>query len=242
MDEAGIRDKPGGREAMNAENMRDLDGPYGMGLSDYRTLTTNLREAFGSSGPGTILELGSGESTLQLAADYPEAKILSLENLPELGVKGTEKLRQAGAHNASILHAPVRTRLIGGGVYPAYSLENLPDGFRCDVLIVDGPVERLYPLGREAALYELFDALSLGGIVALDDYHRPSAKLAVRRWQIMHAGCLDVVEETPSFLVLRKVSEDPRGFRFVPGALASYGVRLRSMFSNVRRRISAVLK
>src|SRR5690606_35725256 len=157
-------------------------------------------------------------STLQLATDYPDAKILSLENLPEFGVESAEKLRRAGASNATILHAPVRTRMIGGGVYPVYSLKNVPDGIRCDVLIVDGPVERLYPLGREAALYDLFDLLSVGGIVALDDYHRRSAKMAVRRWQIRYAGCLDVVEETPSFAVLRKVSEGPRGFRMVPGA------------------------
>jgi hypothetical protein len=227
---------------MSAGTLRDLDGPYGIGLTDYHTLTTRLRDAFGSSGPGTILELGSGQSTLQLAADYPDSKIVSLENLPDFGAENTEQLRRAGASNASILHAPVRTRMIGGGVYPAYSLENLPDGFRCDVLIVDGPVDRLYPLGREAALYELFDALSVGGIVALDDYHRQSAKIAVQRWQIMYAGCLDVVEETPSFVVLRKVSEGPRGVRLVPGALASYGVRLRSIVSNARRRVSAVLK
>ena len=124
---------------MSAKTMRDLDGPYGIGLADYLTLTKNLRDAFGSRGPGTILELGSGQSTLQLAADYPDAKILSLENLSQFGEKSTEELRWAGASNASILHAPMRTRMIGGGVYPAYSLQNLPDGFRCDVLIVDGP-------------------------------------------------------------------------------------------------------
>lgn len=227
---------------MSVLTMLDLDGPYGIGLTDYHTLTTNLRQAFGSSGPGTILELGSGQSTLQLAVDYPDAKIVLLENLAEFGVQSAEKLRRLGASNASILHAPVRRRMIGGGVYPTYSLENLPDGLHFDVLIVDGPVERLYPLGREAALYELFDALSVGGIVALDDYHRPSAKMAVRRWHIMYAGCLEVVEETHSFMVLRKVSEGPRGFNWVPGALASYGVCLRSMFSNMRRRAAAWLK
>lgn len=227
---------------MSAGTKRNLDGPYGIGLTDYRTLTACLRDAFGASGPRTILELGSGQSTLQLADDYPDATILSLENLLEIGIENAKQLQQAGANNASILQAPVRTRLIGGGVYPTYSLKNLPDGFLCDVLIVDGPVERLYPLGREAALYELFDVLSVDGIVALDDYHRPSAKMAVLRWQTMYAGCLEIVEETSSFVVLRKVSEGPRGFRLVPDAFASYAVRLQSMFSNLRRRISAMIK
>lgn len=227
---------------MSARTMRNLDGPYGMGLADYHTLTRNLRAVFGTCGPRRILELGSGQSTLQLSDDYPDATIYSLENLPEIAKENSDQLRRAGANNASILYAPVRTRVIGGGIYPTYSLEKLPHGFSCDVLIVDGPVERLYPLGREAALYVLFDALSVGGIIALDDYHRSSAKTTVRHWQAVYADSLKEVEVTPSFAVLRKVSERPRGFSLVPGALTSYGVLIKSKFVNVRRRISSALK
>ncbi|MDZ7736207.1 MAG: hypothetical protein U5P41_08980 [Gammaproteobacteria bacterium] len=170
----------------------------------------------------TILELGSGPSTIQLAEDYPKANIYSLENDTNILSQNNNKLLQSEQENATVLYAPIKTKLILGGVFQTYTLKNIPKDISFDVIIIDGPVERLYPFGREAALYQLFDRLSVGCIIGLDDCHRKSAKGAVKHWKVMYGDAIDIIEETESFIVLKKCHDSPPLSIFVPEIYNSY--------------------
>lgn len=59
----------------NTTGKYDLDGLWSIGNSDYRLLTSYIED----DPNNLILELGSGQSTFQLADDFPESKVISLE-------------------------------------------------------------------------------------------------------------------------------------------------------------------
>lgn len=60
-----------------------------------------------------------------------------------------------------------------------YQLTDLPETI--DLLIIDGPPWTLHPQVRGAAEV-LFDRLSPGGVVLLDDAARPGERMVARRW------------------------------------------------------------
>lgn len=221
----------------------DLDSPYSIGSKDYRTLKKHIDNVF-PTGPGSILELGSGTSTFQLARDYPATRLYSLESDRAIQEKNQHEVSKKEAHSTvSIIYAPIRLQMYQG-VFLCYDFSGLPHDSIFDVLIVDGPVERLYPKGRESALYFLFDRLHVGALIALDDYHRETAERAVRNWLNVFADTLETVESTSSFVVLRKVGHQTNARNLGLGPIVkSYWtvlvvalLRMRSALSRVLRR------
>ena len=181
----------------------DLDAPWCIGSEDYATLVKH------TSGQKIkqILELGSGQSSLQLAKDFPMANLLSFESDIKFTEKARESLLQNGISNAKIEHVPIKPHLWKGGVFMTYDMSIIKDINPIDLLIVDGPVERLFPLGREASLYLLFDKCAQNCLIGVDDYHRKSGHDSVNNWLYTFGDSLSIVEKTATFAVLRKVSE-----------------------------------
>lgn len=220
----------------------NLDAPWAMGSEDYRTLYGHLDQIQ----PRTIVELGSGQSTFQLAADFSGTRLLSLENDISLCQDHNSRLAVLGMDSANVIYSPIKLQFRGGGLYFTYDTKNLTnflgDESKIDCLLVDGPVEAMYPLGREASLYLLFGRLAVGAVVALDDYHRDSANEAVQNWLAVFAGSLELLEETESFAVLQKSAECERPVYTMELALRSYVMLPRTLARMLKRAMSNRLR
>lgn len=215
----------------------DLDQPWCLGIEDYKTLIKHLD----SNKLNLIVELGSGLSTFQLAEDFPNTKIFSLENDPKIREDNNQTLKSNGKHSAQILLAPIKKSICKGAIFETYDFKVLKKYSHIDLLIVDGPVEKKFPLGREASLYFLFDQLAIGAVIGLDDYHRDSAKATVKNWLTFFDKSLSIEEETSSFVVLRKQSEFPKYNFNLRLALRSYRVLIAPFLRKVRTRIRSKL-
>jgi len=220
----------------------NLDAPWAMGSGDYRTLYGYLDQIR----PRTIVELGSGQSTFQLAHDFSEAVLLSLENDFTLSQDHNRRLAVLGMHRANVIYSPIRLQFRKGGLYFVYDTKNLmkflDDESKIDCLLVDGPVEAMYPLGREASLYFLFDRLAVGAVLALDDYHRDSAKQTVQKWLATFGDSLVLREETDSFAVLQKSAECECPVYTLALAMRSYATVPRTAARTLRRAMSNRLR
>jgi hypothetical protein len=94
-------------------------------------------------------------------------------------VEATADWLAANRLSADIRHAPL-CRIVPGWSGQWYDVGSLPD--RIDLLIIDGPPWAVHPFVRGAAEV-LFERLSPGGVVLLDDAARPGERIVVRRWR-----------------------------------------------------------
>lgn len=134
--------------------------------------------------PRNVAELGAGASSLVCARALMLHGGGTLHSYDQHGgfVEATrEWLQQEGA-SARLNHAPLVHHAAGhAGQWPGrwYDLPDLPDTI--DLLIIDGPPWTIHPQVRGAA-EALFDQLSPGGMVLLDDASRPGERVIARRW------------------------------------------------------------
>lgn len=183
----------------------DLNAPFAIGTKNYKILKDSLLEENKEAAPLTLLELGTGASTFHLANDLDKVKIFSLESDPRFFSKYNKEIAESGlTEKVTIRHCPVTMQFIHFGLYESYHKRCAANTY-FDAIIIDGPTERIYPFGREAALYLFFDLLNCGALIFLDDYHRPSARRAVSNWLTTYGkNALSVEIENDSFIVLRK--------------------------------------
>jgi predicted O-methyltransferase YrrM len=135
--------------------------------------------------PSTIVELGSGLSTLYLSrciAERPGPVLYSLEHSLEY-VESTRQLLES--HEAGdgihLIHAPLVDTDVGGRTFSWYQLpESLPS--EIDMLIVDGPPGDTEPLARLPAVACLIERLRPGAIIVLDDAHREDEREIASSW------------------------------------------------------------
>ncbi len=142
----------------------------------------------GRVAPRTVLELGSGVSSIVLAY-YVEQNLPSGCSVVSVDQSDSfaEQTRQlASAHRLSAVlsvhHAPLVEMSIGdwrGSWYDLGAL-TLPDSI--DMLVIDGPATP-DPFGRYPALPLLLPRLRNGAIVVLDDAGRQGERGVVARWQ-----------------------------------------------------------
>lgn len=141
--------------------------------------------------PRTIVEVGSGSSTLILAryaSANPGVKVFCLEHDERFAKATLELLESEGLAGAVEINARPLTKVYVGSpdspecVGPWYHNDDLPP--MIDFVLVDGPPERLG--GRAAVLPALWDRLlkgSGGWEMWLDDAGRPGERDAVKAWQ-----------------------------------------------------------
>lgn len=131
--------------------------------------------------PASVVELGSGATSLVIAralAKNGHGRLRSYDqHLPfveEMGKWLSEHDLSAEFH-----HAPLSQR---SERWPGlwYSLSHLPA--EIDLLVIDGPPWTVHPFARGIAEC-LFDRLSPGGVVMLDDAARPGERYIARRWR-----------------------------------------------------------
>lgn len=130
--------------------------------------------------PRHVVELGAGASTLVCARAlqiHGGGTLHSYDQHGNFVVATREWLVQEGV-SAVLHHAPLEPSP-GGWPGRWYALSELPETI--DLLIIDGPPWAIHPHVRGAAEV-LFDRLSPGGMVLLDDAARPGERVIARRW------------------------------------------------------------
>jgi predicted O-methyltransferase YrrM len=125
------------------------------------------------SNPKTILDLGSGMSTLVLAKSAPAAKVISIDNSAEFAQKTREMLAVHGIVNAEVRVAPLKTHASGVDWYDVSQLADISD---IDLLFVDGPPGSKNDRARHPALTECLSKLSPRAVVVIDDAGREGEK------------------------------------------------------------------
>ena len=136
--------------------------------------------------PATVLELGSGASTVIIGYALQReghGRIVSLEHDQGWFERSTALVRAHGLEgNAKVVYSPLRSHAIAGEEWPWYDLSALADCAVIDLLVVDGPPGSLRTYARYPALPLLRDRLSPTAVLVVDDADRPHEAAIVKRW------------------------------------------------------------
>ncbi len=188
---------------VESDRTLSLDEPWAIGEENYR----KILEAVSDKNINRIVEFGSGRSTVRLGKDFHNANLLSIEH-DELFYKHTLNLLQEyDTRNVVVIHCPLKRKTFGIRSYLSYDLNDTVIENGVDFVLIDGPVESETIRGREAPLYAVFPCIKVGGIVALHDYHRDSAKAVVRNWLNSYRGSLRILKEYKRLILLEKYGE-----------------------------------
>ena len=182
----------------------EFESSWSLGESAYQAILADLL----SIGAKTIVEFGSGTSTLRLSRDIPEATVLSIEGERSFFDQTLQDLeQQGGPAEVTLVHRPLRWQRHGLSWFRSYEPGEFPE--RVDAVLIDGP-----PIatrrGREACLYQVFPKTHLGTRFYLDDYSREAEQRIVLNWLRAYGGALthrDTFEVNHRIAVLDRVSE-----------------------------------
>jgi predicted O-methyltransferase YrrM len=156
-------------------HLLNLDAPIpptrGWAASPDVLLT--LVESARSSEVRTIVDLGSGVSTLVLAKSSPRARVVSIDNSGEYAAKTRQLLDNHKVSNVDLRVAPLTPHTSGVSWYDSSALSDLAE---IDLLFIDGPPATEDGQARHPALDELVKKLSPKAIVVLDDAGRDGEK------------------------------------------------------------------
>lgn len=141
--------------------------------------------------PETIVELGSGISTVVMAARCKAAgrgHVLALEHDPGYAAATRAELFAQGLEaHATVVDAPLEELVIGAETWSWYGLApDTPSDI--DLLLVDGPPAGTGRLARYPALPRFRERLAPGAVVVADDGDRPDEREMVERWQAEYPG------------------------------------------------------
>jgi predicted O-methyltransferase YrrM len=132
-----------------------------------------LMDCAKTSKPTRILDLGSGMSTLVLAASAPQATVISIDNSAEYAEKTSKLLASHAISNVDIRVAPLKPHHSG---VDWYDLSKFEDISSIDLLFIDGPPGSKNDRARHPALTECLAKLSPRAIVVNDDAGRDGEK------------------------------------------------------------------
>lgn len=144
-----------------------------------------LIEAVLEHRPRTIVECGSGVSTVWLAYAAREfgGKVVALEHKEKFAEQTRDDLRRHGLLDvADVRLAPLEDIEFDGQVFPWYCKEAWRDLSGIDMLLVDGPPKATGPRARYPALPALGSSLSNGCVVVFDDINRKDEKEILDSW------------------------------------------------------------
>lgn len=145
-----------------------------------------LLKLFKSTRPNSVLELGSGVSTLVLALTMQQlgyGHVCSLDHDAEYADRTRSLLREWQVEKfATVIHAPLVEHRVNNRRCRWYSLHPLA-GMRFDALVVDGPPASTQKNARYPALPLLQEFLVDNAMVIMDDTSRSDEKEALSAWK-----------------------------------------------------------
>lgn len=152
-----------------------------------------------------LVEFGSGASTVRWALEFSHLNVLAFEH-DQIYYAETMKLVQhfGVEKRAQVVYSPLSATWIGGRRFVSYTHPVVSES--CDIAIIDGP-PGFTRRGREACLYFVYDALSVGGTVVLDDANRQDERAVVENWLKVYPGSFQYSSESigHGLAVLRKI-------------------------------------
>ena len=143
-----------------------------------------VTDAVISRKPTTVLECGSGVSTLVIARCLQlnaAGHLYSLEHESKYAQRTVELLKEYELSNwATVVHSPL---IAIKGETPWYDQSVIPPHInQIELLVVDGPPSTIAPLARLPALPRLLPKLADSATVILDDAARKDEIEIVKRW------------------------------------------------------------
>lgn len=151
--------------------------------------------------PALVLELGSGASSVVIAAALEQnggGRLVTIEQDEHFARRTRAALdRQGWSNVVDVVHAPIADVTIAGTSWKWYDSSALPDLDQIDVLIVDGPHRELQPMARYPALPMLFDRISPDAVIVVDDAHRKDERMAIERWTAEFDGLAVAFLDSP---------------------------------------------
>ncbi|HEB83649.1 MAG TPA: class I SAM-dependent methyltransferase [Bacteroidetes bacterium] len=162
-----------------------------------------------AAAPKTVVELGSGASTLIAALALRRVgggKVIALDHEPKYAEETRGWLEEHGvAEWAEVRVAPLKPMELAGRTFRWYDHEAVADLESIDVLLIDGPPSPEERTRRLPGLELLGPRITPGGVILVDDTHRKVWREAVLRWAEKQGF---EVESSPAgvkaYLVLRR--------------------------------------
>lgn len=157
--------------------------------------------------PNCIVEFGSGASSIRLALNFPQTKIVSIDADANF-YDQTQELAKEFLKFPNLLQLKYQAlsfQKYGAGNILTYTQDDSLSDINIDCVIIDGPP--FYTLrGREACLYQIYDQLRIGGLVILDDVNRESEKNILKNWLSVYPNSFDVeiIEVGHNIAILEK--------------------------------------
>jgi predicted O-methyltransferase YrrM len=180
----------------------DLSGSWSIGERAFEALCGDAR----AIAPSSIVEFGSGPSSVRLALAFPDARVFSVDHSPEFGGSTIDLVaRYSLSSRVEVSIRPLSLQVHGGALYQSYRPGPFPASI--DVILVDGPPEYTRR-GREASLHQAIRFLRVGGRIYLDDYQREGEKQTVRNWELAYPGAFRkwVLPHDHEVCVLEKIA------------------------------------
>jgi hypothetical protein len=150
------------------------------------TLLALVGRIIGTPGPTTVVECGSGTSTVWMALALKqrgEGRMISLEHDPAFAKQTRARLAELGLDDvAEVRDAPIETVSIDSVDYSWYSPGALSGIQDVSLLFVDGPPGALGRNARFPAGSMLGDRVVDGGWIVLDDIDREDERKVLERW------------------------------------------------------------
>ncbi len=145
--------------------------------------------------PSTIVELGSGVSTVLMSYAIMQngnGRIKSFDHDGKYVKITASNLAKHGLEDfANVVHAPLKDTKIGDKAWRWYDVSKLEGIGKIDLLVIDGPPEQTQNMARYPAVPILLKHLSEKAVIILDDAARDDEKKIVKAWQDEN-GCFDV--------------------------------------------------
>jgi predicted O-methyltransferase YrrM len=137
--------------------------------------------------PKVVVEMGSGVSTLAVAACLRRlggGHLWSLEHVPGFAAEIRERLASQGLDRwATVVDAPLVDVRLGDETWRWYDLAGLTADLPIEVVFVDGPPSTTGPLARYPAVPVLLPRLAPGAAILVDDVGRADDRAVVNRWR-----------------------------------------------------------
>jgi predicted O-methyltransferase YrrM len=199
--------------------LSDLGLKYPLFLGDWAidgVLARELMRTIEIGKPKTIVELGSGSSTVIVAATLRRLGLtgtrhIVVDHLSEfLGQTRELMARQGFTQGVEYWHCPLES---GPHSVPWYGglLEKLT-GLELDLVLVDGPPGTEHEGARKPALSALTPLLSAAGILLFDDAARPDERSMLRRWAKTAGGfSVDYVPRGKGIGIVKRESASAAG-------------------------------
>lgn len=194
------------RESQDAHQLRQIQAitalhqlipfkavsPWMTGWAATPEFAATLYDIVRDRKPKVVLELGSGASTVIVAAALEQnggGRLISIDQDADYAAQTRAAVERHGlSRTAQVVHSPLTEASVDGETWLWYDMQTIPSADPIDLLIVDGPHRELQKMARYPAIPLLIGRLSAQAVIVLDDAERKDERLAVQRWTSEYDG------------------------------------------------------